>query len=104
MTKLPKTLLAISSTAFVIGLAVTIGNYDLPTAWTVAMPVSAIFFGGFLVTRILQDEMAKFDEDRRAQLQRINRESPATAVRPARAAVASAPGKGGLVSAHSNAI
>lgn len=101
MTKLPKILLAICATAFVTGLAVTAGNFDLPPAWGVAMPLSAIFFGAFLVTRMLQDEMAKFDEERRAQVARVHRQSATVEVkRPALAPVSPRQTGRGLAAAH----
>jgi len=82
MTKLPKAFLAVSLTAFAVGSVVTLGSPEIPVGWTVAMPVGAIFFGLFLVTFMLQKEVAEFDEGERARLKLAERH----AARPANAA------------------
>lgn len=86
MTRIPKALLAVSLTAFVVGSVVTFGSPEIPAGWTVAMPVGAIFFGLFLVAFMLQKEVAKFDEEERARLKLAER----LPVRPANTAAISA--------------
>lgn len=68
MTRIPKVLLAVSLTAFVFGGAVTFGTNAFPITWTVAMPLGAVCLGLFLVTFLLQKEVALFDEEERARL------------------------------------
>ena len=82
MTRIPKALLAVSLTAFAVGSVVTFGSPDIPVGWTVAMPVGAIFFGLFLLTFMLQKEVASFDEEERARLELAERRT----ARPANAA------------------
>ena len=82
MTRIPKALLAVSLTAFAVGSVVTFGSSEIPVGWTVAMPVGAIFFGLFLVTFMLQKEVASFDEEERVRLELAER----YAARPANAA------------------
>ena len=79
MTRIPKVLLAVSLTAFAVGGVVAFGNPEIPVGWTVAMPVGAIFFGLFLVTFLLQQEVARFDEEERARLELAERYAARTA-------------------------
>ena len=73
MTRIPKALLAVSLTAFAVGSVVTFGSSEIPVGWTVAMPVGAIFFGLFLLTFMLQKEVARFDEEERTRLELAER-------------------------------
>ena len=82
MTRIPKALLAVSLAAFAVASVVTFGSSEIPVGWTVAMPAGAIFFGLFLLTFMLQKEVASFDEEERARLGLAER----YAVRPANAA------------------
>ena len=68
MTRIPKVLLAGSLAAFAVGSVVAFGNPEIPVGWTVAMPVGAVGLGLFLVTFLLQQEVARFDEEERARL------------------------------------
>ena len=72
MRKVPKAFLAVSLTAFAIGIVATFGNPEIPVGWTVAMPLGAVGFGLFLVTFLLQQEVARFDEGERARLEVAN--------------------------------
>ena len=81
MTKLPKAFLAVSLTAFAVGSVVTFGSPEIPVGWTVGMPVGAIFFGLFLVTFMLQKEVARFDEE---ELRRLELAAPTAPYRSAR--------------------
>jgi hypothetical protein len=55
MTKNTKVLLAISLTAFVFG--------STGILWGFGMPVGAIFFGLFMISKLLEKEAALFDEE-----------------------------------------
>ena len=74
--------LAVSLTAFAIGIVAAFGNPEIPVGWTVAMPLGAVSFGLFLVTFLLQQEVARFDEEERARLELAARYG----ARPAKAA------------------
>jgi len=73
MTRIPKVLLAVSLTAFALGIVAVFGNPEIPVGWTVAMPLGAVGFGLFLVTFLLQKEVARFDEEDRARLELADR-------------------------------
>ncbi len=73
MTRIPKVLLAVSLTAFALGIVAVFGNPEIPVGWTVAMPLGAVSFGLFLVTFLLQQEVARFDEEERARLDLADR-------------------------------
>ena len=87
MTRIPKVLLAVSLTAFAVGSVAAFGNPEIPVGWAVAMPVGAVGFGLFLVTFLLQQEVARFDEEERARLELADR----YAARPAKAAAIAVP-------------
>src|SRR6266545_2475784 len=85
MKKLPKLLLMISSASFALG-AVTLTIADVPPPWTVALPLGAVFLGLFLIALMLQNEMARFDQDERARLESAERfagAAPSSTARPA---------------------
>jgi hypothetical protein len=71
MTTLSKTLLAVSVTGFVAGSIIDFGGFNLNPAWTVALPVGAIFFGLFLISFMMEKEMAKFDEEESMKMQLV---------------------------------
>ena len=73
MTRIPKVLLAVSLTAFAVGGVAAFGNFEIPVGWTVAMPLGAVGFGLFLVTFLLQKEVARFDQEERARLELAER-------------------------------
>jgi hypothetical protein len=60
MTKLTKTLLAISLTGFVTGFTGLL--------WGIGTPIGAIFFGLGLISRILEKEVALYDHEQALQL------------------------------------
>jgi len=68
MSKLSKRLLAVSLVAFAIGFVGVCGGPGVPMVLSVGMPAGAIFLGLFMVARILQTEMAKYDEEEDARL------------------------------------
>ena len=55
------------------GSVVAFGNPAIPVGWTVAVPVGAVCFGLFLVTFLLQQEAARFDQEERARLELAER-------------------------------
>jgi hypothetical protein len=60
MTKWTKILLGISLTAFAIACTGML--------WGLALPLGAVFFGLFLIAKVLEKETALFDEEQRAHL------------------------------------
>jgi hypothetical protein len=60
MTKTTKTLLTLSLTAFAFGCTNLLGG--------IGAPVGAIFFGLFLIFRIMEKEMALFDQEQALRL------------------------------------
>ena len=76
MTKLPKFFLTVSLAAFALGFATVSGNNIAP-AWAVAMPMGAIFLGWFLVAFMLQNEVARFDEETRLRSDLVKQHAPA---------------------------
>ena len=73
MTKIPKVLLAVSLAAFAVGGLAVSGNPEFPVGWAVTMPLGAVCLGLFLVTFLLQSEVARFDEEERARLELAER-------------------------------
>src|SRR5438445_2280310 len=76
MIKLPKFFLTVSVTAFAVGFA-TISSNNIAPACAVAMPIGAIFLGWFLIALMLQNEVARFDEEIRLRSERMKRHTPA---------------------------
>jgi len=76
MTILSKTLLAISVTGIVAGSIIDFGRFNFNPAWTVALPFGAIAYGLFLISFMLEKEVAKFDEDEAKELQLIQDSYP----------------------------
>ena len=71
MTTLSKTFLAVSVTGFAAGSVIDFGGFNVIPALTVALPLGAVFFGLFLISFMLEKEMAKFDEEELRKLQLI---------------------------------
>ena len=71
MTKLSKTLLAVTVTGVVSGIILDLGRFKLNSAWTMVLPLGAIAYGLFLISFMLEKEMAKFDADAVKELQLI---------------------------------
>jgi hypothetical protein len=61
MTTLSKTLLAVCVTGFAAGGVIDFGGFNLNPAWTLALPLGAVSFGLFLISLMLEKEVAKFD-------------------------------------------
>jgi hypothetical protein len=64
MTALSKTFLAVSVTGFMGGSIIDFGGLSVIPALTVVLPVGAVFFGFFLISFMLEKEMAKFDQEK----------------------------------------
>lgn len=71
MTTLSKIFLALSVTGFAAGSIIDFGEFNVIPALTVALPLGAVFFGLFLISFMLEKEMAKFDEEESMKLQLI---------------------------------
>lgn len=67
MTTLTKTLLAVSLTAFALGC----------TGFFLGLPLGAVFFGLFMISKLLEKEAALFDQEQRVQLAQADRDQPA---------------------------
>src|SRR2546423_1779382 len=76
MTKLPKFFLTVSLTAFAVGFA-TVSSSHIAPAWAVAMPIGAMCLGWFLIAFMLQNEVARFDEETRVRSELMKRYAPA---------------------------
>src|SRR5476651_2277908 len=63
MTILSKTLLAVSVMGFTAGGIIDFGGFSVIPAVTVALPLGAVFFGLFIISLMMEKEMAKFDEE-----------------------------------------
>ena len=80
MKKTTKVLLLISLTAWAVG-------FTTHVLWGIGMPIGAIFFGLFLIFKVLENEVAKFDEEQRQRLEIADRfSSPVSAPESARPA------------------
>lgn len=63
MTGLNKTLLVISVIGFAAGSAVDFGQVTANPSWTMVLPVGASAFGLFLISLMMEKEMAQFDRE-----------------------------------------
>jgi hypothetical protein len=63
MKKLPKFFLTVCLTAFAVAAVVGFINIKAHPPWAVALPAGAIFYGLFLSSYMLEDEVEKFDEE-----------------------------------------
>jgi hypothetical protein len=81
MTIFTKTLLAASLIGFILGGVIDFSNLTTNPTWTVAMPLGAVFFGLFLISYMLQKEMAEFDREEALKLQLVAHETPEPAPR-----------------------
>ena len=81
MTTLSKTLLAVSVAGLAAGSIIDFGGFNPNPAWDVALPFGAISYGLFLISFMLEKEVAEFDEDEAKELQLIKDSYPAPAPR-----------------------
>jgi hypothetical protein len=74
MTTLTKTCLAVSTAGLAAGSIIDFGGFKVISALTVVLPLGAVFFGMFLISFMMEKEMAKFDEETAEKLQMIERD------------------------------
>ena len=82
MTTLSKTLLAVTITGLVAGSIIDFGGFNLNPAWAAALPFGAVFYGLFLISFMLEKEVARFDEDEAKELQWIKDCRPVPVQKP----------------------
>jgi hypothetical protein len=82
MTTITKTFLAAAVVGFSIGSIVDFSNLTTDPEWTVAMPLGAVFFGLFLISLMLEREMAAFDQEEAKRLEVLLHETAAPKTRP----------------------
>ncbi len=80
MTKTSKSLLIVSIICLVTGTAFTTGliNVENAVIFYVTLPTGAILFGLFLISKMLEKEVAAYDRDHR-EIQPATSESAGTA-------------------------
>jgi len=83
MTTLSKTLLAVTITGLVAGSIIDFGGFNINLAWAAALPFGAVFYGLFLISFMLEKEVARFDEDEAKELQLIKGRHPVPVQKPA---------------------
>jgi hypothetical protein len=68
MSKTTTNLLSISIACFILGLAFVTGlvNAQSMVALYVALPLGAVFFGLFLISRMLEKEVSLYDDEHQA--------------------------------------
>jgi hypothetical protein len=81
MTTLTRTLLAAVVIGFIVGSVVDFTKLTTNPAWTVAMPLGTVFFGLFLISLMLQREMAAFDREEAMKLELVAQDTTAPARR-----------------------
>src|SRR5271168_1882257 len=79
MTKLTKIFLGLSVAGFASGGVIDFSSAPMDSKWTVLMPLGAVFFGLFLISLMLEKEMAAFDREEAEKLQMVRQEAPAPA-------------------------
>jgi hypothetical protein len=67
----------------VAGSIIDFGGFKLDPAWEVMLPFGAVFYGLFLISFMMEKEVAKFDEDEEKELQLIKDSYPAPKQKPA---------------------
>ena len=77
MTILTKIFLWLSVLGIAAGCAVDFSSMNLSPMLTVFLPLGAVFFGLFLISLMLEKEMAAFDEQEKAKMQLVEAKSAA---------------------------
>jgi hypothetical protein len=80
MTTLSKTLLSVTVTGLVAGSIIDFSRPNLNPSWDVVLPFGAIAFGLFMISFMLEKEVAKFNEDEAKELQLIKDRCSAPAI------------------------
>jgi hypothetical protein len=68
MTIATKIFLGISITGFVVGSVIDFGGLEVNPMLTAVLPVGAIFLGVFLISLVLEKEVALFDKEQALKL------------------------------------
>jgi len=76
MGTMQKTLLALAVAGLLIGIPVTAIRATPPPALTLALPLGMTFLGLFLLSRLWQKEIARFDAEERLRHERAERYAP----------------------------
>src|SRR6266446_10126288 len=87
MARMTKTLLTVSLAGLITGLAFVMGLVNVQNAvgLYVALPTGAVFFGLFLIARLLEQETAQYDAEQRTLLAAAERLSVGTVPRSEKA-------------------
>lgn len=73
MKRLPKLLLALAVPALTMGAIVDFSGVKIAPEWTVALPAGVILLGLFMISWLLQDEVAQFDAEERSKIESAHR-------------------------------
>jgi len=78
MSKLTKVLLTVATLNLVAGILFVTGIIPVGhvVSWYLTFPVGVIFLGLFMISYMLQKEVARFDEEQRSQLAAPRSEKP----------------------------
>jgi len=79
MTTLSKTLLAASVAGFAAGSIIDFGGFSVISELTAVLPLGAVFSGLFMISFMMEKEMAGFDEEEAGKLQLIRCRANTTA-------------------------
>lgn len=79
MTTLPKICLALSAAGFAAGGIIDFSGFNVVPAVTAVLPLGAVFFGMFIITLMMEKEMAIFDDETARKQQLIKRDPVVTA-------------------------
>ena len=79
MTTLSKTLLAASVAGFAAGGIIDFGGFTVISELTAVLPLGAVFSGLFMISFMMEKEMAGFDEEEAGKLQLIRCDNTAPA-------------------------
>jgi hypothetical protein len=81
MTIISKTLLGLSATGIVAGSIIDFSGFNVNPSWMVALPSGAVFLGLFMISVMMEKEMAAFDAEEAGRLQLALIKTPAPAPR-----------------------
>ena len=86
MSKITKTLLVLSLVGLLSGLLFVSGGFNSGglVALHIVLPMGAIFFGLFLLSKVLEKETALYDQEQRAHLElAMHEQKPVQPAKPA---------------------
>lgn len=76
MTTLTKVCLGISAAGFAAGSLIDFAGFSDNSASFIVLPLGAIFFGAFMISLVLEKEMAKFDAEQAENFELTRRNEP----------------------------